>query len=154
MDHLAHPKDRIPINNVPVFESALHLYDGLGFKSFLGRTERSSQDLPSQRIHAWFIQGWLYFGLLREIFGDSLQVINCFVLHRPRFAYVKLKVLGYCFLRVKSLISNIQPVSLGLGPEIKGPFLIKNPSYQGILNLRGSIISCILRIYRKISALA
>ena len=74
MDHLVRPNDRIPIDNVPAFESALHLYDGLGFESFPSRTGRSSRDPSSQRTHAWFIQGWLYFGLLREIFGDSLQV--------------------------------------------------------------------------------
>lgn len=74
MDHLVRPNDRIPIDDVPVFESALHLYDGLGFESFPSRTEHSSQDPASQRTHASFIQGWLYFGLLREIFGDSLQV--------------------------------------------------------------------------------
>ena len=74
MDHLVRPNDRIPIDDVPVFESALHLYDGLGFESFPSRTEHSSQDPASQRTHASFVQGWLYFGLLREIFGDSLQV--------------------------------------------------------------------------------
>ena len=74
MDHLVRPKDRIPIDDVPVFESALHLYDRLGFESFPSRTEHSSQDPASQRTHASFVQGWLYFGLLREIFGDSLQV--------------------------------------------------------------------------------
>lgn len=74
MDHLVRPKDRIPIDDVPVFESALHLYDRLGFKSFPSRTEHSSQDPASQRTHASFVQGWLYFGLLREIFRDSLQV--------------------------------------------------------------------------------
>ena len=74
MDHLVRPNDRIPIDDVPVFESALHLYDGLGFESFPSRTEHSSQDPASRRTDASFIQGWLYFGLLREIFEDSLQV--------------------------------------------------------------------------------
>ena len=74
MDHLVRPDDRIPIDPVPVFESTLHLYGGLGFKSFPSRTEHSSQDPDSRRTHAAFVQGWLYFGLLREIFGDSLRV--------------------------------------------------------------------------------
>lgn len=82
MDHLIRPHDRIPIDDVPVFESALHLYDGLGFESFPSRTERSLQDPASQQTYASFIQGWLYFGLLREIFGDSLQVED-FVLSAP-----------------------------------------------------------------------
>ena len=74
MDHLLHPQDGIPLPNVPVFDSALHLYDRLGFESFPTRMEYRPQDPASQQTRASYIQGWLYFGFLREVFGESLQV--------------------------------------------------------------------------------
>ena len=82
MDHLVHPQESIPLDNVPVFDSALHLYDGLGFESFPARMGHCLQDQASQQTSASYIQGWLYFGLLWEVFGDSLQVTD-FVRPRP-----------------------------------------------------------------------
>lgn len=82
MDHLVRPQDSIPLDNVPVFDSALHLYDGLGFENFPVRMGHCSQDQASQQTSASYIQGWLYFGLLREVFGDTLQVSD-FVRPRP-----------------------------------------------------------------------
>ena len=82
MDHLVHPQDSIPLDNVPVFDSALHLYDGLGFENFPVCMGHYSQDQASQQTSASYVQGWLYFGLLRELFGDSLRVSD-FVRPRP-----------------------------------------------------------------------
>ena len=64
MEHLVRPNDRTRIADVPVFESALHLCDGLGFESFLNRTEHSSTD-------ASFHQGWLFWLIVRGLSGLS-----------------------------------------------------------------------------------
>ena len=73
MDHLTHSENHIPFV-IPVFEPALHLYDGLGLETFPCRSGYASLSSTSNRTTASFAQGWLYFGLLREVFREGLQV--------------------------------------------------------------------------------
>ena len=74
MDHLTHPPNGIPLEDIPFFASSIALYDGLGFEDFPGRIRAAHGGAFSQFDQAWFIQGWLYFGLLREVFGQDLEV--------------------------------------------------------------------------------
>lgn len=74
MDHLVRPSNRIAIDAVPVFKASLDLYDGLGFENFPSRVEYTLQEPVARQARATFMQGWLYFGLLREILGDDLHV--------------------------------------------------------------------------------
>ena len=74
MDHLTYPTERIPLNDIPFFASSLALYDGLGFEDFPSRIRAAHGGDCSRCDQAWFIQGWLYFGLLQEVFGQDLEV--------------------------------------------------------------------------------
>ena len=74
MDHLTHPADPILLDEIPFFESSLLLYDGLSFKDFPSRRNAAQGGILPPRNQSSFIQGWLYFGLLREVFGPDLQV--------------------------------------------------------------------------------
>ncbi|GAW26555.1 putative conserved hypothetical protein [Rosellinia necatrix] len=78
MDHLLHPKNGVPMDDIPVLEPALNLYDGLGLEGFRNRYYPLDEHPgPHQPIvHAFFVQGWLYFGLLKEFFGNQFQVEN------------------------------------------------------------------------------
>lgn len=82
MDHLERPKACVPFDpRIPFLASGLNHYDGLGFETF---PERRGYVLDENKLlrlsqvkqnpdtdHAAFIQGWLYFGLLQEVFDKQ-----------------------------------------------------------------------------------
>jgi hypothetical protein len=77
MDHIKLPRDRDPFEfTVPLFATDAHKYDRQGFEGFPVRKgfdpiSIARFETPSEALS--FVQAWLYFGVLAEIFGNSFR---------------------------------------------------------------------------------
>lgn len=89
MDHIPLPQDRgVPfVLEVPYTAAQATRYDGQGWLSFPSRCGYDTRDGTNTYLRVWqhlpadaelkaFLQSWLYFGLLEEVFGDLYLEID------------------------------------------------------------------------------
>lgn len=95
MDHIALPKDRDPFDlKVPFIACHYTGHDGLDFQTVTDPSKCTFADLQQKppAEAAAFVQAWLYFGLLQEVFGPLYRQGD-FVRYDGEEAFVTTKML-------------------------------------------------------------